>query len=109
SFADTTILWRAYEVALGMRTAVPKKRDQLFRLLNPFGGGLHSKFGGEKDRCFDDRQAVCRYHHFSNEALVNFDAVKGKFSKIAQRRVAGAEIVQGDRYAHRLEPFERSS
>ena len=72
-----------------------------------FGGRVHSERFGQRDNGADDRaiavHARCRA---LDEALVDLDLVERRLLQIAERTVAGSEIVQGKADAKRFQAGE---
>ena len=50
----------------------------------------------ERDHGLDDGQAVVPAGEIADEGAVDLDLVEGEGAEIAQRRIAGAEIVERD-------------
>src|SRR3546814_7329105 len=83
-------------VDIALDVAAPQLADQREFVLqfDALGGGLHAQRFGERDDRLDDRGvAVAGDRRAAHERLVDLDLVERRFLQIAERRIAGAEIV----------------
>ena len=72
-----------------------------------FGGSIHAQRLGETDDRGDDRRiAVALLGDAADEALVDLDLVERSVLQIAERGIAGAEIVQRQAHAQQLQLIE---
>ena len=72
--------------------------------LGALGGRVHAEALGERDDGADDRGvAAARHGGAAHEALVDLDLVERRLLQIAERRIAGAEIVEREADAERLQ------
>ena len=88
--------------------ADPELADQLQIVmgLDALGAGIHAERFGKGDDGADDRRvAVGRAgrRRAANEALVDLDLVERRLLQIAERRIAGAEIVEREAHSERLQ------
>ena len=74
---------------------------QLRGFLDPFGGGLDAERVGELGDRADDRARALAGEQVLDEAAVDLELVEREALQIAQRRIAGAEIVERDADAER--------
>ena len=75
--------------------------------LDAFGGGIHPEAVRQRDDGANDRPvALGGRRRPANEALVDLDLVERRLLQIAERRITGSEIVEGQPHAKRLEPGE---
>src|SRR3546814_1364627 len=91
-------------VDIALDVAAPQLADQREFVLqfDALGGGLHAQRLGERDDRLDDRGvAVAGDRRAAHERLVDLDLVERRLLQIAERRLAGAEIVE--REPHRSE------
>ena len=76
--------------------AVQRSQHRLLRLrLHSFGHGFHPQVVGQGDDGFDDGGVLAVRADPRNERPVDLEGVEGEAVQIAERRVAGAEVVQG--------------
>ena len=69
----------------------------------PSRDGLQVQASGEADRRAHDRGVRVAGHQVGDERAVDFQRIELESLQVAERRVAGAEIVERDRHAQRLE------
>ena len=97
----------AEDVALDLADAELADQVQVVVGLDAFGGGVHAeRFGQRDDGADDGAVAVGRRGGAADEALVDLDLVERRLLQIAERAVAGAEIVEREPDAEILEPGE---
>lgn len=65
----------------------------MFHGFHPFGHGLVPQLMGQPDGCADDGQIVRMGAERMHERFVDFQVVDGKVPQIAQRGIAGAEVI----------------
>src|SRR6478735_11396372 len=72
-------------------------------VLHPFGNRLDIEAAGEVDQGLDEGAVVGGTGDVLHEGAVDLDDVDAELAQIAERGVAGAEIVDGDAAAEMLE------
>src|SRR3546814_1347021 len=84
----------AVDIALDMADVEPPDQVELVERFDTLGGRFHLERLGQRDDRGDDRAvARPRLGRAANEALVDLDLVERRRLQIAERRIAGAEIV----------------
>ena len=73
----------------------------------PSGCNRHVEAVGEVDHRADDRGRLRIAAEIHHKGAVDLDLVERKGLRIAQRRIAAAEIVHRDAHAERLQPAQR--
>ena len=97
----------AEDIALDERAAEVADQLQLVLGLDALGGGLHLEVGREGDDGADERGvAAFRVGGAADEGLVDLDLVERRPLQIAEARIAGAEIVERELHADRLQAGE---
>ncbi len=97
------------DIALNMAGAVLLDQVELVLGFDPLGHGLHAQRLGEADdRAHDRAVVVARFGRATHEALVDFDLVERCGAQIAERGIAGAEIVERQPDTDRLELLEHT-
>ena len=85
----------AEDVALDLADAELADQVEIVVRLDALGGGVHAQAFGQRDDGADDRAvAVGGRRGAAHEALVDLDLVERRLLQIAERAVAGAEIVE---------------
>src|SRR5580704_3025399 len=79
--------------ALYVRAAEPANKLELLLRFHAFGGGRHVQAFGETGDRLHDRIGVGTLAQPLDEAAVDLDLVERKAAQVAQRRIAGAEII----------------
>src|SRR5579883_3465701 len=97
----------AEQVALDVVAAGGAHQRVLLLGLDPLGGGDDVEAAGEARDGADDRGAVAPARQLLHEGAVDLDLVEWEHLQIAERRVAGAEIVEHDRGADTLDRVQR--
>ena len=87
-------LRRAEQIALHFRTAEFAQQVALLLGLDAFGGRRHVAIGGDVHHRLHDAGRAFRLGDVGDEAAVDLDLVERKTLQIAQRGIAGAEIVE---------------
>ena len=87
--------------ALGVAAAEPAQRPFVIAGLDPFGDDAHLEPAGEGDDCVDDRLVGAVERDVAHEPLIDLEHVDREVAYEAQRRRAGAEVVERDREAGR--------
>ena len=97
--------WPRHQVALYLVASFLAQAIELFLRLDPLG---HHR-GAEHCGHLQDRSQHVPGALFAklNEAAVDLDRVERKARQIAERGIAGAEIVQRNAYAHRAQGIQR--
>ena len=96
---------RADEVALHLRAAFRAHPIGLLLGLDAFGGRRHAQADAEPgDGAHDGEGVHIGRRQIADEAAIDLDLVEGKLAQIAQRGIAGAEIVQRDAHADVVQP-----
>ena len=93
--------------ALDRRAAVGAKLHQLRGFLDALGGGLDVERMGELGDRADDRARAVAGQQVLDEAAVDLELVEREALQIAERRIAGAEIVERDADAERAQRVEQ--
>src|SRR4029077_6064301 len=78
---------------LSLVTFVSLKKCQLFLRLDAFGNDAQFQAAAHADYRRHDSGFVGSSGDLANEGLINFEGINRKLSKIAQARVAGAEVI----------------
>ncbi|MEO5843041.1 MAG: ABC transporter permease, partial [Acidimicrobiales bacterium] len=81
---------------------------ELANVLHSFGHDLHAQRVREGRDRVDDRRCLVIVLELADERPVDLDRVDGKVAQVADRRVTGAEVVDGDLDAEFLERAELS-
>ena len=77
---------------------------QFILRLDPFGGRIHLQGIGQADNRRDDRGVPAfGAGHAANEALVDLDLVERRVLQIAERGIAGPEVVEREPHAQQLQ------
>ena len=76
---------------------------ELHVVLDALGQGEQSERPSELDERVDERGRVGRAVHLRDERPVDLEHVHRELPEVGQRRVAGAEVVDGDEDAELLE------
>src|SRR6185369_4800410 len=84
------------EVALAELAAKRAQRSQLVDSLDPFRDDLQSECLGELDDRPDEHRAFAVCPEAVDERSIDLEDVDGEAIEIAQRRVASAEVVDGE-------------
>ncbi len=74
---------------------------------HPFGHHFQPQCVPHGDDCFDDFQIARIGEDVLHETLVDFQPVERELREVAQRGVAGAEIVQRELHAHAAQRVQR--
>jgi len=80
-------------VALPAVHAEGAEGGSLFKGFDPFGGDQQPEIVGEDDDGADDRQVRAGPADAGNKGSVDLDRVDGDVAQVAERGVAGAEVV----------------
>ena len=72
-------------------------------VLHPFGDRLETEPPPQIDQRVDEGAVVLRLHEVLHEGAIDLDEVDAELAQIAERGVAGAEIVDGDAAAQILD------
>ena len=80
---------------------------QLRRFLDAFGRGLDVERMGELGDRADDRARAVAGQQVLDEAAVDLQLVEREALQIAERRIAGAEIVERDAHAERAQRVQQ--
>ena len=91
--------WPAEQIALRLHAALGAQDLELLLGLDAFGGGDHAEARAEAHHGADDGDAIVLLAQFADEGAVDLDLVEGEAAQIAERRIAGAEIVHADAHA----------
>ena len=75
-------------------------------VLDALGDGRHVERLGQPDDALNDTQAGLAAQHRGHETAVDLERVDGEAMEVAEARIAGPEIVDGDAQAEFLEPVE---
>src|SRR5690606_16578946 len=93
--------------ALDVLAALGNDELQLVEGLDALDSGFHAERFGQADDRGDDLGAVLVLLGAGiNEALVDLDLVERGGAQVAERRIAGAEIVEREAHAELLEDLE---
>ena len=97
----------AEDIALDLADPEFADEAQIVVGLDPLRRGIHVETLGERDDGADDRGIAVRGRgRAADEALVDLDLVERRLAQVAERRIAGPEIVEREPHAERLEPRE---
>src|SRR4051812_24578344 len=96
----------AEQIALDLVTAEIAHAGEIVRGLDAFGGDRHPEALGELDDRLDDRDRLAVAGRVADEAAVDLQFVEDGLVQIAERRIAGAEIVQRNADAERPKPLQ---
>src|ERR1700754_1735760 len=77
--------------------------------LHPFGGHGQVQAVGHGDDCGDDGAVAAALVDLGDELAVDLHPVDGEVAEVAERGVAGAEVVEGDADAEVAELHERGN
>lgn len=89
----------AQKEPLDLGAACVADAGKLFGGLNAFGGRCDSELPGKSGNRSHDSQAVRATVDIPYERLIDLDFVEREAAKIAQARVARAEVIKGDAHA----------
>src|SRR4029079_6438865 len=95
------------EEALRLLAAVALQELVLRSGLDALGDHAQAERMRQRNDRLRDRLVVAVLLEAAHEALVDLDALDRQPREVRQRRVAGAEVVDGDRHAHLLQLDER--
>src|SRR5271166_2913611 len=96
----------------GVQEALPEIAvfaPQAFELpafLDPFSVGLQPKSPSELHQSVDERSRLVRITHSRDERAVDLQYVNGELLQIGQRRIACAEVVDGNLDADVFQQFK---
>src|SRR2546428_171328 len=79
---------------------------QLVRSLYPLGDGLEVQDGRELDHGRGERGGLAAFGHAVDEGLVHLQDVDGEAADVVEGRVSGAEVVDRELGAERLQLLE---
>src|SRR5207302_7626408 len=82
--------------ALHVVTPVGGEPFERGAVLDAFGDDADAEAVGQLDDRTDDRRVVLVVEHVDDERLVDLDLVHGEALEVPERRVAGAEVVDGE-------------
>src|SRR5690606_5397772 len=85
--------WLAEEIALKLVAPMLGQEFDLGLGFNPFGDDLEIDGMTQLDDRFGNRRISLALGHVHHEGAIDFETVHGKALQIAQRRIAGPEIV----------------
>ncbi len=97
----------AEPVALQRMHAGGPQEQVLLGGLDALGGHLHAEAAAEADHRVHDGGGVGRPFDRAHEARIDLELVEREAAQILQARIAGAEIVERQPHAQRLEPEHR--
>src|SRR4029078_4108219 len=95
--------WPLEQEALQRRHASKPKQSVLVCRFNALRGGLDIKTARERERRRNNSSAFRTLCEVLSKRFVDLDLVKWKHQKLAQRRIAGPEVVKRNRYAEIFE------
>jgi len=75
--------------------------------LDAFRRRRHAERAGDADHRLDDDDVLVTLRQIRHERPVDLDLVERKAAQIAQRGIAGAEIIERDPHAEALDPAQR--
>src|SRR4249919_2812721 len=96
------------QVTLSVLTAELQQQTTLAFVLDAFGGQQQAEFRGETDDGADDRPVPGIALQVTDEYLVDLQRIKGRCGERFQRRISGAEVVDGQSDAQGLERAQLS-
>src|SRR4029079_3949628 len=83
----------AVEEALAEVTAVLDKEPELRLRLDPLYEALHAEPGGERDHDLDKDGRLLVVRKVADVGAVDLERVRAELAQAAERRMAGAEVV----------------
>src|SRR5580704_10872131 len=89
----------AEQIALHLDAAFGAQDLELLLGLDALGGGDHAETRAEPRHRADDGDAIVFLAELADEGAVDLDLVEREAAQIAERRIAGAEIVHADAHA----------
>jgi hypothetical protein len=96
----------AEQIALDLMAAFLPEDFGLRLILDPFRQRFHAqRIGQRRDRA-DHRIGVAPQRQVTDKALVDLELVEGEGAQIAERGIAGAEIVERDADAERAQAVQ---
>src|SRR5690606_8675010 len=98
----------AVEIALDDIAAFGAQVGFLFGALDAFGDHLHVQVASELNDDAHDVAVIRILQQIAGEALVDLDLVQRQAPQVAQRGIAGAEVIQPDTHPGGLELLEVS-
>ena len=97
----------ADQPALDLAAAEPAHAVIFAARLRPFGDRRHAERIRHRDDRADDRDALRRIaRRAAHEAAIDLDGREAALAQIAERRAAGAEIVERDAHAERQDAID---
>ena len=87
------------QIALHLPAAGDPQQLELLDRLHALGGRDHVEARARPVTARDDRRAIGSRGDFRDERAVDLDLVEREHAQVAQRRIAGAEVVENDRHA----------
>src|SRR6516165_5020948 len=96
-------LRRAEQVTLHLGAAEPAQQLALRLGLDAFGRRRHVERGGNVHHGLHDRRGTVGFGNVADKAAVDLDLVEREALQIAERGIAGAEIVERDAYPDRTQ------
>src|SRR5262245_34723790 len=94
------------EVALGEFAVEGFKLLGVLGGLDSFGGDANAKRMGQGDNGLDDLKVLAVEPHAVDERTVDLEQVDGKAMEVAERRIAGAEVVDTELNAQFLQALQ---
>src|ERR1700735_5161244 len=85
--------------ALNAVAAEVAEETQLVAALHTFGDGSQAESATEVDQATDHRSALGVHSNSVDKGLVDLDHVHGEVTQVAERRIAGPEIVDSQAQA----------
>src|SRR6185312_13069400 len=89
----------AVEIALNRLAPRRLQEDDLVLRLHAFGDRVHAERPRQADDGRNHGARTLVLLHAADERLVDLQLVEGEIDQVAEVRIAGAEIVHGDRNA----------
>src|SRR2546423_11850009 len=104
------VRWHRSREVVALRVGAPHihERAELLRRLYPLGDRVQPQTADQGNDTAHERGAAVARSHLGDERAVDLDAVGREARQIAQRGVAGAEVVDEDAHAERLELADRA-
>ena len=96
-----------YSVLIGLGLLPADKLHQLRRFLDTFSGGLDAERLCQLGDRADDRVGAFAGQQVLDEAAVDLQFVEREALKIAERRIAGPEVVERHAYAERTQRMQQ--
>jgi hypothetical protein len=99
--------WRAEQVTLHIGATTGLSSVELLRRLHPLGRGHHTESLAQAGHGPDDRCRRAGKAKVVDKGFIDLHAIKREFAQVAERGIAGAEIIKGDADAECLQLIQQ--